>query len=268
MTLKSYGDWVHSVAWSHDATQLASVSLKIVEVWDPATGQCVLTLDGHRDRVNSVAWSYDATQLASASWDGTVKIWDPTTGQCISTLEGHSTMAKSVAWSHDATWLASVSLRSVKIWDVATGQCVSTLGVHGAMVKSVAWSRDAARLALASHDGMVEIWDPATGPCVMFEIDHLLHHLRSHESDSNLLRTDIGTLNLRDVAHAIWGPATSGYDLNGDNTWITYQGEKLLWLPPEYRPSSFAFSGTALSIGCHTGRILFFMFTDSSPIQW
>ena len=40
---------------------------KTVKIWDPATGQCISTLEGHSDSVYSVAWSHDASRLASAS---------------------------------------------------------------------------------------------------------------------------------------------------------------------------------------------------------
>ncbi|KAL2138290.1 hypothetical protein VTI28DRAFT_7154 [Corynascus sepedonium] len=164
-TLEGHSNSVNSVAWSHDATRLASASWdKTVKIWDPATGQCVSTLEGHSDFVNSMAWSHDAARLASASWDKTVKIWDPATGQCVSTLEGHSDFVNSMAWSHDAARLASASWdKTVKIWDPATGQCVSTLEGHSDFVNSMAWSHDAARLASASWDKTVKIWDPATG---------------------------------------------------------------------------------------------------------
>ena len=76
--------------WSHDVHRLASASYnRTINIWDPATGQCISTLKGYRIWVSSMAWLHDAHRLASASDDGTIKIWDPATGQCISTLEGH-----------------------------------------------------------------------------------------------------------------------------------------------------------------------------------
>jgi WD40 repeat protein len=278
-TLEGHNGAVNSVAWSHDATRLASASWdRTVKIWDPATGQCVSTLEGHSSAIGSVAWSHDATRLASASWDRTVKIWDPATGQCLSTLEGHSSAIWSVAWSHDATRLASASDdETVKIWDpaTATGQCVSTLEGHSSAIGSVAWSHDATRLASASDDETVKIWDPATGQCLS-TLKIRAYDLQFHEFNSNLLRTELGTFDLQTVAIApVFGPASTdrsspiavGYELSSNRAWITYQGENLLWLPSEYRPSSSAISGTVVSICCSSGRILFFTFADSNPIS-
>ncbi|KAK4234131.1 WD40-repeat-containing domain protein [Achaetomium macrosporum] len=287
-TLEGHSDGVGSVVWSHDATRIASASHDYtIKIWDPATGQCVSTLVGHRDWVTSVAWSRIATRLASASAssDMTVKIWDPATGQCVLTLEGHHHNVNSVAWSHDATRLASASDDgTVKIWDPATGQCVSTLiGFDSRTVDSVAcftsvaWSHDATRLASGSDDETVKIWDPTTGDCVStLEIGRVLYDLQFHEVNSDLLHTELGTFDLQTVAiSSDFGSASSynlsriaiGYGLSSNGTWITYEGENLLWLPPEYRPSSSAISGPTVSIGCSSGRVLIFTFTDSSPIQ-
>jgi WD40 repeat protein len=222
-----------------------------------------------------VAWSHDATRLASASLDHTVRIWDPATGQCVSTLEGHSGWVRSVAWSHDATRLASASVdHTVRIWDPATGQCVSTLEGHSRWVRSVAWSHNATRLA-ASYDKTVKIWDSATGRCVS-TLNIQVYNLQFHESNSNFLHTNLGTFDLQTAAIAtVFGlaptdrssPIAVGYGLSSNRAWIMYQGENLLWLPSEYRPSSSAISGTVVSIGCSSGRILLFTFADGNPIS-
>ncbi|KAK3934862.1 hypothetical protein QBC46DRAFT_425470 [Diplogelasinospora grovesii] len=294
-TLEGHRGVVRSVAWSHNATRLASASEdKIVKIWDPATGQCVSTLEGHSSSVGSVAWSRDATRLASASYDNTIKIWDPATGECVSTLKGHRGMVNSVAWSRDMARLASASNdNTIKIWDPATGECVSTLKGHKVWVNSVAWSRDMARLASASYDNTVKIWDPVTGKCVSTLKGHR-HAVNSvawsrdatrlaSASEDNTVKIwdpatgryvstiEIGTL----VVSTVFGPASTdrsspiavGYGLSSNGTWITYQGENLLWLPPEYRPSSSAISGRAVSIGCSSGRVLIFTFSDSNPIS-
>ncbi|KAK4153208.1 hypothetical protein C8A00DRAFT_43834 [Chaetomidium leptoderma] len=150
---------VNSVAWSHDATRLASGSAdKTIKIWDPTTGQCISTLEGHSGGV----WS-----LASGSTDNTVKIWDPATGQCVSTLEGHGDYVKSVAWSYDTARLASASDdKTIKIWDPATGQCILTLKGYENDITSVAWSYDTTRLASALGDSTIKIWDLATGQYV------------------------------------------------------------------------------------------------------
>ncbi|KAK4149570.1 vegetative incompatibility protein HET-E-1 [Chaetomidium leptoderma] len=278
-TLEGNRNPVRSVAWSHDAARLASASWdRTVKIWDATTGRCVATLEGHSNPVESVVWSPDAAQLASASYDHTVKIWDATTGRCIATLGGHSDSVKSVAWSHDAAWLASASWdKTVKIWDATTGRCIATLERHSRAVYSAAWSPDAARLASASDDKTVKIWDATTGQCIAT----LEGHSDSFDTSlSRRLHTDAGTFDLPPAlpstalavtsANHIPSPASPqciGYGLNSNCTWITYRGENLLWLPPEYRPSSSAISGTAVAIGCFSGRVWTVVLSDDNPIS-
>lgn len=281
---------ISSIAWSVDATRLASKhDGGTTKIWDLATGHCIFTLDldSYGGLFASLAWSYDATRLASTSRSRhhhLVKIWDSTTGQCTAILKGHHEEVNSVAWSCDAMpsmppLLASASEdATVKIWDPASGQCLSTLRGHDAPVLSVTWSYDATRLASGSSDETVNIWDPATGQWMArIEMGRMIDSVRFHKSNSDLLRTDLGMLDLHTVTAATVsgsGPAftlrlsevATGCGVSGDRAWITYQGRSLLWVPPEYRANSFIISGTTVSICCSSDRILIYKFSASSPI--
>ena len=65
---------------------------KTVRIWNPETGQDLLTFKGHTKEVMSVAFRPDGRRLASASNDGTIKIWDPGTGQ--ETANSHRTWGR------------------------------------------------------------------------------------------------------------------------------------------------------------------------------
>jgi hypothetical protein len=86
-TLEGHSSDVSSVAFSHDASKLASASYdKTVKVWDAISGECLQTLEGHNDAVNLVAFSHNLAWLASTSLDQVVKIWDVKSGACFQTL--------------------------------------------------------------------------------------------------------------------------------------------------------------------------------------
>ncbi|KAJ5917571.1 hypothetical protein N7466_011125 [Penicillium verhagenii] len=276
-TLEGHSHSVLSIAWSQDGSRLASASRdKNVKVWDPATGQCASTLEGHSHYVNSIAWSPDGSRLVSASSDKTVRIWDPVTGQCASTLEGHRGSVISSAWSQDGSRLASASFdKTVRIWDLATGQCASILEGHGHSVISIAWSQDGSRVASGSDDETVRIWDPATGQCASTLHISSPNFVQFDKVNFTYLHTSIGTFDIRFAAtvtstphHSIL-PEQYGHGLNGEYSWVTYNGVKLLWLPPEYRPihsSHFAMSATNLAIGCSSGLVMFVALTEQPPV--
>ncbi|KAH7150699.1 hypothetical protein DER46DRAFT_628659 [Fusarium sp. MPI-SDFR-AT-0072] len=178
-TLEGHGNFVNSVAFSHDSTRLASASNdNTIMIWDASSGTNFQTIEGHTSSVNSVAFSHDSTQLASASDDKTIKIWDASSGTCLKTLEGHGGCVKLAVFSYDSTRLVSASDdRTARIWDASSGACLQILKGHDDFIYSVALTHDSTQLATASRDRTVKIWDANSGEC--------LQTLNGHASQIN-----------------------------------------------------------------------------------
>jgi len=135
-------------------------------------------------------------------------------------------------------------------------------------VTSIAWSPDELRLASASRDKTVKIWDAVTGQC-----ESTLHvssprFLQFDQVNLNHLHTTFGTFKISSSLQTPYG-----YGLNDDYSWVTYSGENLLWIPPEYRPTkpslaefSLANSVMTLAIGCLSGRVVFIALPEQGPM--
>ena len=164
-TLVGHTNYVRSVAWSPDRSQIVSGSWdNTVRIWNATTGNLTRTLNGHTNSVNSVAWSPDSSQIASGSYDNTVRIWDAATGENTRTLNGHTRSVESVAWSPDGSQIVSGSWdNTVRIWNAATGNLARTLNGHTNSVNSVAWSPDGKQIVSGSWDRTVRIWNAFTG---------------------------------------------------------------------------------------------------------
>ncbi|WPJ64533.1 hypothetical protein SMAC4_13811 [Sordaria macrospora] len=228
---------------------------------------CLQTLEGHSSYVRSVAFSPDGQRLASGSDDYTIKIWDPASGSCLQTLEGHSSYVGSVAFSPDGQWLASGSDDyTIKIWDPASGSCLQTLEGHSSYVVSVAFSPDGQRLASGSWDRTIKIWDPASGSCLQtIPTTAIIPHI-SFDYTNRYLRTSVGHIKIdtetTESQVVLDNPESHSYGLGLDRSWITCNGQNVLWLPPNYRPSKCDVQGRMISIGSVLGLVWFIGFSQ------
>ncbi|PQE14247.1 vegetative incompatibility HET-E-1 protein [Rutstroemia sp. NJR-2017a BVV2] len=266
-TLEGHSSWVNSVAFSHNSKLLASTSEdKTIKVWDTATGSLQQLLKGHYSLVKSVVFSHDSKLLASASVDKTIKIWDTVTGSLQQTLEDHENWVTSVAFSHNSKLLASVSQDwTVKIWDTATGSLQQTLKGYSGSVSSVAFSHDSKLLASVSDDQTVKIWDIATGSLQQtIKVNNYISSLLFDSIDSSLI-TNIGRIRVRRTKLATLSNTSQKGNSKSDReglgisgSWVTWNGENLLWLPPDYRgwTSNISPSYSTVALGCQAGKVI------------
>jgi WD40 repeat protein len=110
---------------------------------------------------------------------------------------------------------------------------------------------------------MIKIWDINSGECLSaLDTGRALYSISFDSSDSYLL-TEIGVVDISGLSDSegvltnseIQRPQYRGLALSADDEWITYNAEKLLWLPSEYRPSHSVVSGDVIAIGCGNGRV-------------
>jgi WD40 repeat protein len=191
-------------------------------------GACIQTLYGHSNRVWSVAFSHDGKQVVSGSGDKTIKIWDASSGACLKTLEGHSDQVCSVAFSHNGKQVVS-----------------------------------------GSDDKTIKIWDASSGACLKTLDAGRTVYKVAFDTTSSYLLTDTGTASWDiPLATTALEEPRHGYGLNADQVWITWNGQNVLLLPSEYRPSSSAVASNTIVIGCPSGQILTINFSfNKSPLK-
>ena len=275
-TLQGHPDWIFSLAFSPDGTQLASSSDDtIVMLWDTTTWNLKQTLDGHSRAVNTVAFSPDGKQLASSSRDQTIKLWDIATGSLDRTIEGHSAGIGQVCFSPDGRQLASCSAdKTIKVWDPATGSLQRTMMGHfpsTEKIVSVTFSPDGGQVESRSIDGTIKLCEVGTGsPQRGSKEDSHLPAVTADNAEQDSLdsrhsvmmttdfkiannRADKGEGQEREREKTEY-KSHSAFVI--DNEWISRDnGERVLWLPFEYRATCSDVRGNRLALGHLSGKV-------------
>jgi hypothetical protein len=125
--------------------------------------------------------------------------------------------------------------------------------------------------AAVTSDSTVMVWDVSTGQCTAILEAHDV--FRFEFGAGNTLRTNRGVFDISigprasaDDSSACQKYAARGTcGFNPANTWITYQGRNVLWLPVEFRPAHegvIAACGTTIAIGCFVVPIWIIKFSD------
>ncbi len=192
---------VHSVAWSPDGTNIATVddvsATGTIIIWNAQNGKIEYT--NKHDDANLLAWSPDGSRIANDSGSNVI-VWQvgPSThavppapppvksaqithgtGTLLMSYHLHGAV-KAVAWSPDNKKLAAGDASGlITIWDSVTHKVIQQISGSGPIL-SLAWSPDGRHLATAAdqYSSSVAIWD-----------------MKGTQIQSCMLSNDVGTVN-------------------------------------------------------------------------
>ncbi|KAK1541077.1 hypothetical protein CPAR01_07066 [Colletotrichum paranaense] len=233
-----------------NTSQLISSFGGLIKFWNTSNGSCSQTIDSGRQCVDKITLSSQGQRLACLVCDydergwkrpdnAIIQVWDVVTNECISTvsLEHISIgMIKSLSFSADMHQLASSPyemihdssyLAVIISWDLRSGSLLGTFTSD--KIKSIK-ARFDTRFANRLHTayGFFDTRELlGTSSSIHIHIGSRIsgeHEDFEHTPDSVSWETM---------------PAFHGYGLSCDREWIVRNGKRLLWIPPDFRPSLY-----------------------------
>ena len=117
-------------------------------------------------------------------------------------------------------------------------------------------------LASASHDSTIKLWDAGSGAVLQtLTVDSVIYSL-SFSDYGTFLQTDRGPLYSTCLSsNAALSRPSLPPSIFVSKHWVSQNGERLLWLPSEYRPTRVAVQDGIVVFGCVSGRVLIMEFT-------
>ncbi|WP_319056234.1 NB-ARC domain-containing protein [Streptomyces europaeiscabiei] len=164
-SIEASSEWVRSVAFSADGTQIASAGDDYaVRVWNVSDGTAIMTLEGSTAPVRSCSFTPDGTRIVAAGYDGHVRVWNLGSGREVHSLAGHDAAIRRIAVSPDGSRLASASDdQTVRIWDIEQGRELHVYNKHTASVWGCSFSPCGTWVASAGDDQVIRVWSADAG---------------------------------------------------------------------------------------------------------
>lgn len=294
----------YHLQFSHDSTCIYTYYNGGLKSWDIASGNLI----SHSFKIptvrrNQSAFSSDGRYFALAK-DG-VQLWNLTTNETSSPSMTRQAKVTQLAFSHNAAYLVLVSdvfdgvqvTSIIDVWNLATGNRIWTVDdvtdwskyadIHTCEICG-GWSEYYQDNSIAISDGgMVLYVRPFSHEMVILsegmEILQLPVCYQKLEPYFDIewpyIVTQSGRLHLdKVIAQAAesshfekisdYQSMTEGYDISSDDSWITWNGENILWLPPDYRPAGKrAISRHCIAIGTISKGVPIFNFSSPPPFE-
>jgi WD40 repeat protein len=248
---------VIAMAFSLSGLIVASTARDLtIRLWNTLSGLQTSILK-QSDEAVAISVSPDGSTVASGSDDLLIRLWDARG------VQDHERRPRDgifeIVFSPDGSMVAtSAADLFVRLWDVSTGLEMQAL-YHECGTHAFAFNPTFSIIVSASVDMMLRVWNCSTGKlmqCIQLE---LVVERISFSERGYIIRTEAGDIDIEHLKPLPWrkparvSPPIDLFDVS--HQWVVYQGERLLWLPSEYRATCWASNGETVAIGHASGYV-------------
>lgn len=271
---RSRGDTLGHLLFSQNLKRICTHNSEYgLERWDIASGSLIPYSSEHPTGQEIRApFSFDGRYFALVKDE--IQLWSLGANNVVSHLITPKTIVDCLAFSNNAVYLVLVSKNigkpeaTIDVWRVGTGEklwTVEYLTLHieeGYMDRrcgacgSHRIPNQAGSIAI-SDDGMVLYVTPTRHEMVvwseekkMFKLSICYQYFEPYfDIESPYILTQFGRIHLdkliaqaAESSHSEIIPdyqrMTEGYGIGSRGSWVTWNGKNILWLPPDYRPTT------------------------------
>lgn len=252
--------WIRST-FSFDGRFFA-LSIQGIHLWSFATNEMAPHSITAEARVNDLAFSNHAVYLVLVSQGSPnyiiIDVWDVATGERLWTAED------------------LIPIESHTYLDKRCGNCGDRRLLH--QFRSIAISDDGMVLSIEPFRHEMVIWSEGKR---ILKLPICFENFEPYfDIESSYIITQLGRIHIDElIAQAAksphsetiadYQPMTEGYGISSNGSWITWNGENILWLPPDYRPAvERAISRRCIVIGTTTTRLCIISFSGPPPFEF
>lgn len=282
---------IHVACFSADCTLVAGIlDDRSLRIWQINTGECireVKTAVPEEYSPNILGFSSDASRIACAS-EGKkdLFVWQV---ESDALAKKFIMPDKIICFALSDTKLAVSLSREMMIWSLERGEILQHCEGYSAWyIHKISISYDS-MLVVSATSITIALWNADTGAHVQtIYLDLEITHLSFEPNDNSGIFTNLGRIKFKNFAASSEDAASisqlqswyyyklhiahSVYGQNDGGSWITFNGEKLLWLPIKYRGGSHvsrAVSDSVVAITNNLSRQHTFIAFDTDKIpRW
>ncbi|KAL4914793.1 WD40-repeat-containing domain protein [Aspergillus aurantiobrunneus] len=210
-----------------------------MQLWEAVSMKRMRVLRGHKDGIRSVDISANGQIRASASDDSTVRVWDAATGACRYAVKGRGKV-RAIACAPDGqTLVAATQDEKVHFWDTGIKTWTHAIDPDIEPARRLAFSPDGRTIAIASKHDSIAVHDVSSGTC-QEAFTACVQDIRFSPGGRSLV-TDKGLVQLAMSPQLRKTEPSKGFRaFSVESGWVTFNKQRIIWLPPEYRDMIFA----------------------------
>jgi len=162
-----------NIAFSPDGKRVVNSLSDIIIIWDPVTGQEILTISEDVRWANFIAFTPDGKYIISNVYSKQktvpfINIYDANTGKKKTIISTKPELYSPIAISPDGNLIVFVpdNKKTIGLFDITADKEIKTISGfsgHTDNIKSLAFSPDGKIIVSGSADKSIKLWDVATG---------------------------------------------------------------------------------------------------------